>query len=595
MFYKAPNSWGFSYSRVDDYLKEAQIKNLAFSKAWLRLGHYQPSLFGKWRSQFRGGFFIAIDGDRNPEAELTATLRAFFAREDSAEFQCRYLARREWIKKNLAIHHEDLLSCPEQDEWRKKLDATGVSLIFASADASSSSSIYGHTFLKIISRNQTSSDRDLLNYGVNYAARATDKEGLVYAFKGLFGFYKGGFTMQPYHEKLREYVNLEGRDIWEYRLNLNQEQVDQMVNHLLEIKDAWSPYYFAWDNCSYQLLGLLEVAHPDIELVNNFNWVVIPIDTLKVISRTPGLVQEKKLRRSLKKDFTENYAQLNSRQRKVLQETIDKGNLPSVDSLSLNEQANVLDAATKYFTLKSYKDEKNFEEEKYKLLIARSRLGKVPQIISDQKQIPPDESHDSAGIYLGGGRVENLNFFSLKLRPAFHDIVSPDEALFEYSQNEVLSADLRYFSDQSRLDLHRFTLVNLLTSLPVNELEKPLSWKIEVYSEPKLSPHVQTGFGYSLDLPTVRQFKTRFIGLLSAQVSEMRKGIGPDLFLLHKYKDKYSIYFNYRGSWNNENYKSLWSAQLGLPLSRQWEFRLDYLNEQDSQEWQLRLLKQFIL
>lgn len=591
--FQALQTWGFSTSRLDEHLTQANLKQLAFSKAWLRLGHYEKNIFGQWKSSLRGGFFLAVDGAQNPQSELQATLKEFFKTgPDASHAQCRYLARREWLKKTLLFTPDEILSCTEQMAWKKKLDATGVSLIFASADTSSASSIYGHTFMKIIGRNQEQ-DRDLLNYGVNYAAMATDKEGMLYAVKGLFGFYKGAYTMLPYHEKLREYVNAEGRDIWEYRLSLTPSQVDQLINHLLELRDSWSPYYFGWDNCSYQLLSLLEVANENLELTSHFQHFVIPLDTVKIVSRTPGLVVQKKIRKSLKKDFTENYIQLNARQRKSMRETIASGALPQVDDLPKTEQAEVLDAAMKYYALQGYQDGKKYEQQTYKLLTNRSQLG----LVANHAQLEPpspESSHDSAGIYFGGGKQKELNFASLKLRTAFHDLVSADEALFEFSHNEAFSADIRYYSDQSRWDVQKLTLFDLLTSRPVNDLERPLSWKIQVYTEPKFSPHMQVGFGYSLDFPVIG--KTRLIGLASGQFNTHRSGIGPDIFLVHRLKDWFAVMVNYRGSWNNANYQSIWNTQIGIPLSEQLELRVEFAQSENFEdEWQVRVLKQFIL
>ncbi|MFZ4404923.1 MAG: DUF4105 domain-containing protein [Pseudobdellovibrionaceae bacterium] len=593
IFLKAPYLWGFSNSRTEAYLSQAESKNLAENKGWLRLGHYQKNFLGQWQSIIRGSFFLAPNGHKKPQAELQETLKQFFKPgSEESHAQCRFLARREWIKKNLPIHPDDLLPCTESINWIKNLDATGVSLIFASADTSSASSIYGHTFLKV-QRSHNEQDRDLLNYGINYAALATDNEGVLYAIKGLFGYYKGGYTMLPYHEKLREYVNLDGRDIWEYDLNLTQAQVNQLIYHLVELKDSWSPYYFTWNNCSYQLLSLLDVANESLNLADQLKYFVIPLDAVKVVSRSSGLVRHKNLRPSLKKDFSAHYTQLSTKQKQSIKKTIETDSPPIISGFSKHEQIEVLDAAMKFYALKGYQEGKTYQDQKHKLFYTRAQLGLAPTA-EPPKADSPDGSHDSSAIYLGAGKSENSNFASFKIRTAFHDLVSPDNGLFEFSQNEILSADLRYYSDQPRLDLQKLTILSLLTSLPTYELEQPLSWKIQVYTEPKLSPHLQTGFGYSLDL--TKWTNTRLIGLISAQLDASRVGIGPDLFFVHRQQGDFSIMLNYRGSWNNEDYKSIWNTQIGIPLSQQLELRVEHLRTESlNNEWQFRILKQFIL
>ena len=213
MCLKAPTLWGFSLSRTEQYWQQAQEKKLSQSLAWLRLGHYQKTLGGHQRSLLQGNFFLSKDGATNPQEELRETIYSLFSdSKQSLHPQCHYLARRQWLVDNLSIDPQDLLPCTEQVNWKKQLNAQGVHLIFAAADLGSASSSFGHTFLKVVSGNNHG-NKDLLNYGINYAAAASRSEGMLYAIKGIFGFYKGYFAMLPYHQKLREYVNLEGRDI----------------------------------------------------------------------------------------------------------------------------------------------------------------------------------------------------------------------------------------------------------------------------------------------------------------------------------------------------------------------------------------------
>ncbi|MCB4757690.1 MAG: hypothetical protein LHV69_11790, partial [Elusimicrobia bacterium] len=62
-------------------LKEkARQKNLANHPTWRRLLHYRPSLLGFPRSDIDGpNFFLSKRGRRDPQAELDATLDAFFS------------------------------------------------------------------------------------------------------------------------------------------------------------------------------------------------------------------------------------------------------------------------------------------------------------------------------------------------------------------------------------------------------------------------------------------------------------------------------------------------------------------------------------
>ena len=145
---KAPSVWGFSVSRTDDYIAQAEKLNLSQQIKWLRLGHYKKTFAG-YESDFRGQIFLHPDGHLSPEKELTETLHAFFTdnyqsrNKFDREPQCQFLARRNWLTKNLNIASEDLLPCTERVEWKKRLGATSASLIFAAADLSNPASSFG--------------------------------------------------------------------------------------------------------------------------------------------------------------------------------------------------------------------------------------------------------------------------------------------------------------------------------------------------------------------------------------------------------------------------------------------------------------------
>ena len=94
--------------------------------------------------------------------------------------------------------------------------------------------------------------------------------------------FQGIFLHPPYYEKVTEYNNIDHRDIWEYDLNFSEHEVLRMVMHMWELKDIYSDYYFFDENCSYDLLYLLEAARPSLELTDEFR------NGLKILGDTHG-------------------------------------------------------------------------------------------------------------------------------------------------------------------------------------------------------------------------------------------------------------------------------------------------------------------
>src|SRR6185503_9730088 len=71
--------------------------------------------------------------------------------------------------------------------------------------------------------------------------------------------------------------------------NLDREEVRRLVMHIFEMDEIYSSYFFFSENCSYDLLFLLEAARPSLRLTDRFGWWVIPLDTIRVIKES-GLI-----------------------------------------------------------------------------------------------------------------------------------------------------------------------------------------------------------------------------------------------------------------------------------------------------------------
>ena len=142
----------------------------------------------------------------------------------------------------------------------------------------------------------------LLSYVLNYSAKIGKENPLSYAYKGILGGYRGYYSIEPYYKKLKEYLALEQRDIWEYTLNLSQEEIDKMVRHIFEIRHFYSDYFFISKNCSYNLLWLIEVAKDDVNLVDKFEHKAIPLDTIRAVV-LENLVKKSSYRASKHKEI----------------------------------------------------------------------------------------------------------------------------------------------------------------------------------------------------------------------------------------------------------------------------------------------------
>jgi hypothetical protein len=279
---------------------QARSLGLAETVEWKRLVHYRTGSWGGLVSDIDDPrFFLSPRGKEDPEEELEATLRAFFApiregRED-AHALCRFPARRRWLDERL--HFEGPMRsprCPALTRFRAAVDPDSVALVYASNYLGNPGSALGHTFLRIRKRRlpgQTAS-RERLDFGVEYVAATDTSNPFLYAFKGLSGMFPGRVEFRTFEYKMREYGTLQDRDLWEYGLALTPRELDLLVLHLWEVSNARTDYYYLSQNCAYHILAVLEAAAPRIDVVSGVNAVLIPTDTVKALAAIEGLVTD---------------------------------------------------------------------------------------------------------------------------------------------------------------------------------------------------------------------------------------------------------------------------------------------------------------
>lgn len=264
-------------------------KKLYENPYWSKLLHYTNG-----ESEIDSdNFFISKDGKTDLKKELFETINSLENGQNNV--LCRFPLRVKWLKENIPSLEKDIVnySCTELDEFLSSVDAKHVTVVFPTAHINSPASMYGHTFLRVSSNEET----PLISNAVNFAAKTDDTNGLIFAYKGLFGEYEGRYSILPYYEKIKEYNNLEQRDIWEYDLDLTQDEIDRLVLHAFELKDSYSDYFFFKENCSYNILWLLEVARYDLDLVSHFTFKTVPLDSIKIL-KPYNLIKDSRFRYS---------------------------------------------------------------------------------------------------------------------------------------------------------------------------------------------------------------------------------------------------------------------------------------------------------
>lgn len=487
-------------------------ESFARSREWLRLLHYRENLLGSGQTSEvdAPGFFLAPDGKADPEAELKADIEAF---KDPSRLvgplkrsaQCAFPVRYHILKRELGLKIDDV-PCPAFSEFLGRFNAHSATLVFSSAYQSSPASMFGHTFLRINAKPPVNGKKlDLLDYGLGYAAVVPPQENsFVYAYLGVMGGYPGQFSMEPYYTKVREYIQGESRDLWEYDLALTEEETVRLVSHAWEIEtNGGFYYYFATRNCSYQLLALLEAVRPDWSLTGHFIHV-IPAETIKKVFAVPGAVTGVRFRPSLHKRLIQGFETLTSPEREAFRELLAHERAPdSVDA------ANVLDVAIEYLHYtKESKDGKLDPQDAATLqasLTRRSQMQAPVKLMAASLQAPlsesgraigevderqadtrPDLGHGPYRVGLSGGWMSSTSgasalgsgqsFLDLNLKFAYHDLLNDDRGYSPFSQIDFPSLTLRYRPEDRRLSIEQLLVASITSLTPLTVIDHKLSW-----------------------------------------------------------------------------------------------------------------------
>lgn len=477
------------------YLQElvAKARQLRLSERpeWRKLLHYVPNLASPGVHSLVDSpeFFNAPDGKTQPQAELEATLASFYSDlEETAERQnpqCAFVARRAWLDEQLGFDPRRLPArdCKRYEEWRSALNPHGLTLVFAAAYLNNPSSMYGHTLLRIDARDQDERTR-LLAYALNFGANTDETNGLIFAVKGLLGGYIGAFSLLPYYLKVREYSDMENRDLWEYELSLAPEELDRVVMHAWEVRQAYFEYFFFDENCSYHLLRLIQVARPDLDLAGRFRWWAIPSDTVRAVADTPGLVAKAVYRPASATVIRHRLAGMSEEERRLTRDlSVRRLNAtdPRLSALPPERAAAVLEASHDYVNYRRAVGRNEVPDPGAlgrELLVARSRLDaawQAPAVTGSNER--PERGHESSRVVLGAGRLAGRNFGELRLRPAYHDLLDADAGYVRGAQIEFFSLALRDYRDAGA-QLESFTPIDILSLSARDEFFQSWSWKI---------------------------------------------------------------------------------------------------------------------
>lgn len=452
--------------------------DLAFSRQWLAIIHYQPRTFGAYQGTIKSpDFYLSKIGKTDPKAELEATI-SLFENDEQNEKKCLFPARYLFLKQN-GLVKAPFPKCEEYAQFQKDLSPSGVTLLFTDAYMNNSSSLFGHTLIRIdTSRKGT----QLLAHGVNYGAYTRGfEDSPFYAIYGLLGFFQGGITTKPYYDIINTYNNIENRDIWEYHLDFNQDELDLFVAHIWEIGHITTPYYFFSQNCSYMLLEILDAVKPDLRLAQDFKTYVIPLDTIKAVNQR-GIVKDTTYRPSRMNKIKHRLKQMNKPQYYAFLSLIKDDSSP-LEALEKDKQADVLETAYQYVQYQYIKkdlDLKEYRKKSFFILRKRNQMNAGQTFDELHEGQNPVFSHESGKIAFGFGFENAEAFQEFQIRPAYHSLSDNPKGYLKGAAINFLETRIRHLDNKDRYVLQDLKVLELVSLSPIDKTFHAPSYRINV-------------------------------------------------------------------------------------------------------------------
>lgn len=514
------------------------IARISQSKQWRSLLGYKNGTSVFKEDPTGKNYFLNPMGSENPHLELITTMEqinADFVEDQTNDHAiCKFPARFKFLKKQVKLNKDlkDLKKCEDYQKWIAGGKIQSVSLYFASGYFGNPASYFGHPLLKF---NIKDENPDLLQNTLNFGALTPDQENpILYVLYGLFGGYSATFSSQAFYYHDHNYGNNEMRDLWEYELNLSQNELEHLVDRSWELLGVKQSYLFLSKNCASQMAQLIEEATQQKLYFRN-SLYVIPIDifdNLKKAKRKSGksYVKNIRLRPSKQTELENYYANLNPKEKEVLRKLIESPNRLQelTNKLDTISKIKIIDTAISYYSHRLLIDPTNGKLKKMRAAILLARLDIKQKSDSDFNKLAtrqaPHLMNNSFRISLGPSYIQSSQTsFDFHIRPALYDELSLVPQQQKHSSLVVFDTKLKANTKGvhlSQLDIFR------ISSFPTNRLDLPgtreASWKanLSIVSSRSLCdscriPELSYSYGISEG-----NYKTKAYALIGIGLSE---------------------------------------------------------------------------
>lgn len=455
--------------------------DLSLQKAWQKLLHFTPD-----QQHLINDSRFYLSPSNKPTLDQEFTLNMIQFTNNSIQYTCLFPARSHFFS---IIKNQKPLRCSQVEDWKNKLKAQSLSVVYVTQYISNPASVFGHTFLIANSTNRPKG----LNTTINNAADIPpDVSSYDYVIKGLTGGFNSINYFEPLTVKNQEYSAIENRDMWSFDLDLNEQIIDQYLNHIWELNHtAAENYYFLTKNCSTYLVNSLAAVVVDIDFVDPQLTYFMPIESIKILKHH---IAQSQFRPSLRSKLSNQIARFSTDQKYQFDQ-----HLSSPENLIISTDVTLLDSLIDYFEFKKSQQNGQLNENQLdqynRILLQRSKLPVTNLETSLTEPPSPINSFKTSRVALHGTASSSNYDPYISLSPLYHSILQKEDGYIPFS--EIILLDTQFHIIEKKVqNLNLFKLTNH----PIDQsFDRNFSWTGSLYFEnPRLDDQLHLNFNFMI-------------------------------------------------------------------------------------------------
>jgi hypothetical protein len=446
----------FASSSIDIAL-EKKLYNSHIWKALLHIRDGNPKINNET-------FLLSYD-NFSLQNELIKTIQDF----ENGRNICKYPARYLWLKEELVNNNFKEFNCIKFQNYIEKTNPNDIELIFASENVTSPSSMMGHVFFKLKSKQENNKTKQ--NAVSFFTVIDTFNIPLLITKSTITGM-KGYFILNPYKTQISKYLYEEKRSIWEYKLKLTEFQKKLIYYHFWELKDINMTYYFTGFNCATMIDDILSLTKDDY--INENSLWVTPKDVIKNAEKN-DLIENTKMIPSIEWELNMLVDNINIDKRNQIIDLLKNKDFNKLFNFNYSKDLESKDLEKEFilsYAKYLFLNKNSITNEEYLNII--NVVKQTEDFSIDIKKYKnPLKTFDDSQVSLSYLRNEDKNSLGLSFLGASNTIFDDNREYF--SESSLKIGEINLLLDKDNIHINSINIYDMKSLIPWNNITKELS------------------------------------------------------------------------------------------------------------------------